>query len=183
MAESFTRDDVVRLLDSGELAVKRSARRKKSVSLRRSGGVWVLATPLHYDPYRYVDDIAQMLTRLQRRGVAPHSSDAELFERAAQLNTTYFSDDLGPRAAVWVNNQNSRWASCDAGASVIRVSHRLKEVPAWVLDAVLVHELAHLRESNHNENFWALANRYPRMSDSDIFLEGFSYGEAFRAGP
>ena len=49
-------------------------------------------------------------------------------------------------------------------------------MPAWVLDAVIVHELAHLIEPNHSPAFWELANRYPRQERASGFLEAMSAG-------
>jgi predicted metal-dependent hydrolase len=52
----------------------------------------------------------------------------------------------------------------------------LRTVPGWVLDAVLVHELAHLVEPTHSARFRRLADRYPRMREADTFLAGFTLG-------
>jgi hypothetical protein len=45
-----------------------------------------------------------------------------------------------------------------------------------VLDAVIVHELAHLIEPNHSPRFRELEARYPRRHDADLFLEGYHLG-------
>ena len=45
-----------------------------------------------------------------------------------------------------------------------------------MLDAVIVHELAHLIEPNHSARFSELERRYPREGDADIFLEGYALG-------
>jgi hypothetical protein len=101
--------------------------------------------------------------------------DAELMARARQLSDRYLG---GVEAASvrWVTNQSSRWGSCTVSTREIRISHRLREVPDWVLDSVLVHELAHLVHANHSRAFHQLADRYPRHGDASIFLAGFGIG-------
>ncbi len=68
----------------------------------------------------------------------------------------------------------TRWASCTPSDATIRVSERLRDVPSWVLDYVLVHELAHLLVPGHDARFWALVRRYPRTERSIGYLEGLS---------
>ena len=55
-----------------------------------------------------------------------------------------------------------RWGSCTPADGTIRISARLASEPGWVLDYVIVHELAHLVVAGHNRRFWALVRRYPR---------------------
>jgi len=45
-----------------------------------------------------------------------------------------------------------------------------------VLDATIVHELAHLLHADHSAAFHAVANRHPRQKDALVFLEGYSLG-------
>jgi predicted metal-dependent hydrolase len=107
----------------------------------------------------------------------PHvtASDADLERRAAELSARYL-DGVRPRSIRWVSNQRRRWGSCTSGTREIRISDRLRVVPDWVLDAVIVHELAHLVEPAHNARFRRLAGRYPRMEEADIFLTGYTLG-------
>ena len=45
-------------------------------------------------------------------------------------------------------------------------------MPDWVLDYVLVHELAHLVVPGHGPQFWSLVDRYPRTERARGYLEG-----------
>jgi len=51
----------------------------------------------------------------------------------------------------WVDNQRSRWGSCTPADRTIRLSRRLQDMPAWVIDYVLVHELVHLHVGRARE--------------------------------
>jgi predicted metal-dependent hydrolase len=73
-----------------------------------------------------------------------------------------------------VDNQHARWGSCTPGDGSIRLSTRLQGMPSWVLDYVLVHELAHLIEAGHTRAFWAWVDRYPRAERAKGYLEGVS---------
>ncbi len=169
--------EVLAAIDDGTIVVRRSARRRKTISLKREGDRWLLAVPQRFQPERNVDSIAALIKRMERRAVRTSPGDEELLTRALQLNSRYFDDGIEPVSVVWVGNQNTRFASTTSARRTIRVSTRLSAVPGWVLDAVLVHELAHLRRPDHSPAFHALTARYPHTKKADVFLEGFSYGE------
>lgn len=169
--------DVLAAIDDGTIVVRRSARRRKTISLKREGDRWLLAVPQRFQPERNVESIASLIARMERRSVRTSPGDEELLARALELNTRYFDDGIEPVSVVWVTNQNTRFASTTSARRTIRVSSRLSAVPGWVLDAVLVHELAHLRRPDHSPAFHALTARYPHTKKADVFLEGFSHGE------
>ncbi len=81
-----------------------------------------------------------------------------------------------PASVRWVTNQTARWGSCSYYSGDIRVSHRLRVVPEWVLDSVLVHELAHLTYPDHSPDFHRLADGYPRHDEAGVFLAGYGLG-------
>lgn len=58
-------------------------------------------------------------------------------------------------AAVKINGAKTRWGSC-SGKNSINFSWRLAMAPPAVIDYVVVHELAHIREHNHSDRFWAV---------------------------
>jgi predicted metal-dependent hydrolase len=56
---------------------------------------------------------------------------------------------------IRLSNARSRWGSCHP-AGYIHLNWRLIHLPLSLLDYVVVHELAHLRELNHSARFWRL---------------------------
>jgi predicted metal-dependent hydrolase len=68
----------------------------------------------------------------------------------------------------------SRWGSCTTGDGTIRLSDRLQSMPVWVIDYVLLHELAHLLEPGHNARFWQLVDRFPKSERAKGYLEGIA---------
>lgn len=115
--------------------------------------------------------VERMRQRLERKR-ARHAlnSDDALPQRAELLNRRYFDGKLEVREIRWVTNQDRRFGSCTPATGTIRISHRLAEMPDWVLDYVIVHELAHLVEPNHSPRFWNLVNRYPLTERARGFL-------------
>jgi predicted metal-dependent hydrolase len=98
--------------------------------------------------------------RIEKRNVKRALTDDDLEARARTLNDRYFAGALQWRSITWVTNQEHRWGSCTPALGAIRLSHRLAALPDWVLDYVIVHELAHLLEASHNACFWRLVKPY-----------------------
>ena len=80
-----------------------------------------------------------------------------------------------PRSVVWSDRQQRRWGSCTPSDGSIRLSTRLAGYPSWVLDYVLVHELAHLVHADHGRAFQALVARYPLAERATGFLLAKGY--------
>lgn len=116
--------------------------------------------------------VREMLARLAARERRRTPSDAALLARAAALGARFVPEAPPPAGVRWVANQQARWGSCTVADRTIRISDRLAGLPAWVLDYVLVHELAHLVVHSHGPAFWALVERYPRAERARGFLEG-----------
>lgn len=121
----------------------------------------------------WVDKMVARLAARERRG----NTDEALYERATQLAQRYLGEyphAAKPASVRWVRNQNGRWGSCTPADQSIRISDRIQAFPDWVLDYVILHELAHLVVANHNNQFWALVARYPRAERARGYLEGIS---------
>jgi len=146
------------------------------VSAYRDGDTVVVLLPASMsgaDERHWVDEMLRKLERGERRRETPRS-DAGLHERCRWLSGAHLDGRARPQSVRWVPEMRTRWASCTPADGTIRVSERLRAVPRWVLDYVLVHELAHLLEPRHGPDFWALVNRYPRTERALGYLEGFS---------
>jgi predicted metal-dependent hydrolase len=116
--------------------------------------------------------VIEMLGRLDRQDARRRPGSQELEERAVRLSARYLDGLALPVSVTWSGRQNGRWGSCTPADGTIRLSRRLQGMPDWVVDYVLVHELAHLLEPGHDPAFWALVARYPRTERARGFLEG-----------
>ena len=73
-------------------------------------------------------------------------------------------------ARVSIRNQQSRWGSCSRRGA-ITLNWRLVQVPPFVREYVLVHELMHRRELNHSARFWRhVAAACPRYLEARRWL-------------
>jgi len=84
-----------------------------------------------------------------RRHALPHLSAAAVC----------FAGMLGERPpAVLLTSARGRWGSCNARRE-IRLNWRLMQAPAYLVDYVVAHEVAHLRVMNHSARFWSVVER------------------------
>jgi predicted metal-dependent hydrolase len=136
-----------------------SPNRRRTVSARMVDGVLELRVPAAMPVAERAEWAERMRVRLERRLRRARPTDAVLEERARALNRRHFDGRLRWNSIAYAE-QTSRWGSCTFAAGTIRISTRAAELPGWVLDYLLVHELAHLEEPNHGPRFWTLVNRY-----------------------
>ncbi len=143
----------------------RSVRRRKTVQARKVGGVLRVSIPAGMSVADEERWVAEMVRRMERRAAG---DSIDLAARAEALAQRYGL--RRPAAIRWVDNQEGRWGSCTPSDGTIRISSRLVSEPGWVLDYVIVHELAHLSAPHHDRRFWALVGRYPRTERARGFL-------------
>jgi predicted metal-dependent hydrolase len=172
---------------SPRVEVRRSSRRTRTVTAYRERDTIVVLIPQRMskaDEQTFVKDMVERVLAREARASAPRGDDA-LAARARELAGIYLAPALDhapePTAVSWVTNQQQRWGSCTPSAGLIRLSHRLQPLPAWVVDYVLLHELAHLVEPTHSDRFWTLVGRYPAAEKAKGFLEGYLVGQGRQA--
>ena len=168
---------------SPRVEVRRSSRRTRTVTAYRERDTIVVLIPQRMskaDEQTFVRDMVEKVLAREARASAPRGDEA-LALRAHQLAATHLMPALDqmpePAGVFWVTNQQQRWGSCTPSTRLIRLSHRLQPMPSWVVDYVLLHELAHLVEPAHSERFWSLVNRYPEAEKAKGYLEGYLAGE------
>jgi hypothetical protein len=157
--------------------VRRSTRRRRTVSAYRDGDRVVVLIPARFSRRQEEHWVAEMVGRLTSRetvgrGRRARQNDAGLQARCRELSDRYLDGHAHPASVRWVANMRTRWASCTPEDRAIRVSARLRSVPSWVLDYVLVHELAHLLVPDHSPRFWEHVERYPLAERAKGFLMG-----------
>jgi hypothetical protein len=148
-----------------KVEVVRSARRRKTVQARQVGGVVRVSIPASMSAAEEQRWVAEMVRRIERKAA---TGQIDLVHRSAGLAERY--DLKRPASIRWVDNQEWRWGSCTPSEGTIRISSRLAGEPGWVLDYVIVHELAHLSVARHDARFWALVRRFPRAERARGFL-------------
>lgn len=184
-SEVFDEVLVISNTDLSTVEIRRSSRRKKSVSAYRENGKTIVVVPARM-AQRDIDSYVQDLVgRLDARDHKTASID-ELERRARQLVKRYMDHDIigahkVPVTIKWVTNQNSRWGSCSPADGNIRLSHRLREMPGYVIDCVLLHELIHLVVPDHSDRFYAYMNRFEDLEKASAYLDGYSHAERRRS--
>lgn len=160
-----------------EVEVVRSAKRRKSVSARIVNGRIVVRMPQWMTRAQEAEYVTDLVAKLERQRVA---EEVDLEQRARELAKRY--DMPVPASIQWVTNQKQRWGSCTPSTGQIRISDRIAGFPGWVLDGVIVHELAHLVHLHHSAEFWELAHRYPKTERAYGFLIAKHMGDELDGG-
>ncbi|MCB0906573.1 MAG: M48 family metallopeptidase [Nocardioidaceae bacterium] len=157
-----------------QIDVRRSRRRRRTVSAYRDGDTIVVLIPATLTRDQEAEWVDTMVKRLERSEARRRPSDDELMTRARRLSREHLDGRAQPATVRWVSNQRSRWGSCTPADRSIRLSDRLQPMPAWVVDYVLVHELAHLLEAGHGPRFWGWVDRYPEAERAKGYLLGYA---------
>ncbi|MDF3001857.1 MAG: metal-dependent hydrolase [Bacillota bacterium] len=157
-----------------EYNLVRSKRKTLALYVRQDGSLEV-RSPLKTSK-RYIEDfikqkqdwITTTRSKLSERQetkktVQISAADAARYKKQAkeylQHKCRYYSQLMGLiPSAVRINSAKTRWGSCN-GRGEINFTFRLIFAPEELIDYVVVHELAHLKEMNHSASFWAVVEQ------------------------
>ncbi len=165
-----------------QVEIRRSTRRRRTVSAYRDGERIVVLVPARLDPQEEQRLVQDMVRRVERSQARRRPGDMELASSAQRLSEQYLGGLARPVTVRWVDNQRTRWGSCTPSAGSIRLSSRMTGMPAYVVDYVLLHELAHLIRPDHSRAFWQLLEGYPHLERARSYLEGAAFGAGLPAG-
>lgn len=145
--------------------VVRSRRRKRTIAAYVADGRVRVMLPDGLPADQEAQLVKEMAAKAIRRFT---STQVDLAARAGSLAHRY--DLPSPESIEWSDRQLTRWGSCSTGSRRIRISRRLATMPRWVLDWVIIHELAHLVFANHGPGFGALVARYELGERAEGYL-------------
>ncbi|VVB84907.1 Uncharacterised protein [uncultured archaeon] len=154
-----------------EVKVIRSPDRKKTIQARMVGETLVVHLPLgiHREEERKI--IEEMKGKIEKKRLRKQiNKDDYLIKRFTDFNNKYFQGKLKVNSIRFVTNQERANGSCTPNRGTIRLSHRLLEMPEWVLDYVIMHEMTHLVHPNHSKEFWAKVGEYKYTERARGFL-------------
>ena len=157
-----------------DVKINYSNRRSRTVSAQLINGDLIVNAPAAMPCERLEKIIENFKVRFERRKLKEELNKEQLLtEIAAKLNKRYFNGKLKINSIEYAAGQNSRFGCCNHRDASIRISHRLSRMPEWVRDCVIIHEMAHLIEPNHNAAFWNIVSRYELAERAKGYLMAF----------
>jgi len=165
-----------------DVKIIRSRKRKKTISAKEEDGVIQLHLPMglsREEESKYVLWAKKRFEAQRRKKeLWADNADSVLELRARELNKRYFGGDLSWVQIGYTTEQNARmFGICNTTEKTIRISDRLREMPKFVHDYVVVHELAHLKVPRHGPEFWKLVNKFPKTERARGYLMAIGMGD------
>ncbi len=140
------------------LAIKHDSR---SRAVEYTPGCLRLAMPNHLEPAPVARKVTQWY---KKQAIADFSRRLEIFSAKLGVQTP----------VMFLSNARSRWGSCNSKKEV-RLNWRLLQAPPHIINYVICHELAHLKEMNHSARFWAVvASICPDYKTAEKELKAWS---------
>jgi len=166
-------------MDPSQITIIRSPRRKRTIQTKYTQGRLWIYLPAGMNKTEETKWIDRMIKRNERseQKRTTRKSDTWLMNRAQVFNKKYFNGTLD-FSINYVSNQNSRFGSCTSAEKTIRISEKVKTMPSWVQDYVIIHELTHLVYPDHSKKFWETVNQYPYAERAKGYLIAIGQGVA-----
>ena len=163
-------------VDGVALELKVVRKRVKNINARLHGRTLSVSAP-HRVSVRELDEtIVELARKLVRRSRADALNSDGGAEILAQKIAARFPDPPEVNEVRFVTNQTTQWGSYSSQTGIVRVNAALWQMPPWVLEAVVAHELAHSFHLDHSPTFWELVRSVcPKTDRARAFLEGVTW--------
>jgi predicted metal-dependent hydrolase len=163
-------------VDGMTLTLLVERKRVKNINARLSGSTLSVSAPLNTPQAtldKVIPDLARRLVRrLRAREVNADEDALAIANRVAAR----FPNRPAVARVQFVTTQGARWGSYSSATHTIRLNAALREMPRWVLEAVVAHELAHVTHHDHGPGFWKLLRSVdPDVDRADAFLAGVTW--------
>jgi len=164
------------VVDGVALTVRVERKRVKNVNARLLGSVLAISAPQRLPEAELERIIPELASKLVRRVRAREVNSAENVAQRARSIAARFPEPPRVTEVRFVATQTRSWGSYSPTTGVVRLSLVLRQMPGWVLEAVLAHELAHAFHPNHSRAFWRLLRQVcPSTERAHGFLAGVSW--------
>ncbi len=126
------------------ISVKEGLSSKVS-SARLDGNTLTINLAGIIDEKKKEEHVSNLARRIISRSLLP-----DICKRISELNEKHLNVQF---KKVFIKEHISRWGSCSENGN-LNLNFRLLFAPPEVLDYVIIHELSHMKESNHSPAFW-----------------------------
>ena len=111
--------------------------------------------------------------RARREGLLRYREEAR---RLALSRLEYFNEFYNFKyGTIRIKAQTTRWGSCSSKGN-LNFNYKMALLPPHLVDYLVVHELCHLGEFNHSQNFWDLVEKtIPNYLELRAELKSFKF--------
>lgn len=163
-------------VDGVTLEVRVTRKKVKNINVRLVGNELRVSAPGWVTKHELDEAITTLARRMIRRERARKINRSDDALALARRVAKRFPGRPEIAAARFSTQQHSRWGSYSTRTRMIRLNAALRQMPPWVLEAVVAHELAHIDHPDHSAAFWALLRRVcPQTDRARAFLEGVGW--------
>jgi len=163
-------------VDGATLRVLTVRKRVRNVNVRLVGNELRVSAPLGVERAELEATVRRLARTLVRRERAERINSDDQALAIARKVAEKFPKPPRIRSVRFVTTQRARWGSYSPSTGLVRLHAALRQLPVWVLEAVVAHELAHAFHADHSAAFWELARKVcPKTDRANAFLEGVSW--------
>lgn len=163
-------------IDGVTLDLRVTRKKVKNINVRLVGNQLRVSAPRWVSKRELDEAITTLARRMIRRERARKINGSDEALILARRVAKRFSSPPEIVAARFSTQQRSRWGSYSTRTRTIQLNAVLRQMPSWVLEAVVAHELAHIEHPDHSAAFWALLRSVcPQTDRARAFLDGVTW--------